>query len=186
MSTKDKATPENSARNAEAHDNTPEIFDDVLVPEKDAPKVLTLPPNILLLAIIAGLVLNWIFPLDWGRTWGGLGLIILILSLGLIFWCKKLFDDAGTNIRPDEPSLTLITEGPYMYSRNPVYLGFLSGFAGLAMLANAPIMLLILIPLFFALQHYVVKPEETYLEEKFGSEYRNYMDMTKRWITIPR
>jgi len=150
----------------------------------DAPKVLTLPPNILLIAIVIGIVLNWIIPVSFGYVWGGAGLLLLALSIGVIFWCKKLFDEAGTNIRPDMPSLVLVTEGPYKYSRNPIYFSFLIGYAGLAALADAPIMLLLLLPLWYALNKYVIQPEEDYLTEKFGAEYTEYFGMTHRWFGV--
>lgn len=150
----------------------------------DAPKVLTLPPNILLVAIVAGLVLNWLFPISFGHMWGGLGLILLALSVGMIYWCKKIFENAGTNIRPTMPTLVIITEGPYKYSRNPIYFSFLIGYAGLAMLADAPVMLLLLLPLWYTLSKYVIQPEEDYLSEKFGAEYIEYMGLTHRWFGV--
>lgn len=149
-----------------------------------APKVITLPPNILLIAIVAGIVLNWIIPISFGYVWGGAGLLLLALSIGVIYWCKKLFDEAETNIRPDMPSLALVTTGPYKYSRNPIYTSFLVGYAGLAMLADAPIMLLLLLPLWYALDKYVIQPEEDYLAEKFGAEYIEYMGLTHRWLGV--
>ncbi|MFN3700129.1 MAG: methyltransferase family protein [Alphaproteobacteria bacterium] len=152
--------------------------------KKDAPKIIALPPNILLVMIVAGLVLNWLFPVSFGHMWGGAGLMILGLSIGLIFWCKILFDRAETNIRPDLPTHAIVTEGPFKYSRNPIYLAFLLGFSGLAMLADAPIMLLLLPILWFVLERYVIRPEEEYLAEKFGEEYTDYMGRTNRWVGV--
>lgn len=175
------------------HITDAEIIDEVIAAKasaedikrrRDAPKILALPPNILLVAIVTGLVLNWLFPFSFGHMWGGAGLMILGLSIGLIFWCKKLFDEAGTAIRPDLPTTAIITEGPYKYSRNPIYLAFLFGFAGLAMLADAPIMLLLLVPLWYVLDRHVIQPEEDYLAEKFGGTYIEYMGMTNRWMGV--
>ena len=176
MSTKDTPTP--PPEDAEfTEEETPRAFTDA--PEvsealnSDAPAVITMP-----------LVLNWIVPISFGHTWGGIGLLLLVLSLGGIFWCKKLFDEAGTNIRPDMPSLALVEDGPYQYSRNPIYLCFLIGYAGLAMLADAPIMLLCLIPLWFALDRYVIQPEEEYMAEKFGGAYIEYTSRVGRWVGV--
>lgn len=151
---------------------------------RDAPKIITFPPNILLLAIVAGLVLNWLFPVSFGHMWGGAGLMLLGVSMAMIFWCKKLFSEAGTNIRPDMPTMALIKEGPYKYSRNPIYASFLIGFAGLAMLADAPVMLVVLLPLWYALDKYIIQPEEDYLANKFGAEYTEYMGLTHRWFGV--
>ena len=187
MSTKDTPTP--PSEDAEfTEEETPRAFTDAPsmaeAVNTDAPAVITMPPNIVLLAIIGGLVLNWIVPISFGHTWGGIGLLLLALSLGGIVWCKKLFDEAGTNVRPDMPSLALVEDGPYQYSRNPIYLCFLIGYAGLAMLADAPIMLLCLIPLWYALERYVIQPEEDYLAEKFGGAYIEYTSRVGRWIGV--
>lgn len=187
MSTKDTATP--PPEDAEfTEDETPRAFTDAPAMAEalnsDAPAMRILPPNIVLLAIIGGLVLNWIVPISFGHTWGGFGLLLLVFSLGGILWCKKLFDEAGTNIRPDMPSLALVEDGPYQYSRNPIYLCFLIGYAGLAMLADAPVMLLCLLPLWFALDRYVIQPEEDYLAEKFGGAYIEYTSRVGRWIGV--
>lgn len=168
------ATPKSSGTSSSGNTLAPD----------DVPEIFTLPPNILLMAIIAGLILNWIIPVSFGHSWGALGLILVLGSIGLGVWCKKLFDAAGTNIRPDMPTESLVTDGPYQYSRNPVYVAFLLGYAGLAMLADAPMMLLMLAPLWYILDRYVVQPEETYLADKFGGEYLEYQSLTERWITI--
>lgn len=197
MSTKDKATPPpedepaTKATDAEfteetgesAEENTPRAFTDPL-DSGDVPALNIMPPNIVLLAIIGGLVLNWIVPISFGHTWGGIGLLLLGLSLGCIIWCKKIFDEAGTNVRPDRPSLALVEDGPYQYSRNPIYVCFLLGYAGLAMLADAPIMLLCLLPLWYVLDRYVIQPEEEYLAEKFGGAYVEYTSRVARWVGV--
>ncbi|MAE52323.1 MAG: hypothetical protein CMH27_10990 [Micavibrio sp.] len=150
----------------------------------DKPDIITLPPNILLLSLIAGLVLNWVFPYPLGHLWGWLGLALLIASGACMIWCKKLFDEAGTNIRPDMPSLALVEDGPYQYSRNPIYLCFLTGYAGLAMLADAPAMFLCLPVLWYVLDRYIIQPEEEYLAEKFGGAYLDYTGRVGRWIGV--
>lgn len=189
---RDFHTSINAADNTDesTHDNsgdTDETGQDTLISatrKKDAPRILALPPNVLLVMIVAGLTLNWLFPLSFGHMWGGFGLVLLVLSVGLIMWCKRLFDEEGTNIRPDLPTTVLITEGPYKYSRNPIYMAFLTGFAGLAMMADAPIMLLLLAPLWYILDRHIIQPEEDYLAEKFGADYIEYMGNTHRWFGI--
>ncbi len=149
---------------------------------KDAPAIIAMPPNILLLFIMAGIVLNWLFPLDFGRGWGGIGLLMFTSALGAVIWCKKLFEEAGTNISPKEPTIIIVQDGPYRYSRNPIYLGFLVAYAGLAMMANAPVMLLLLGPLWYILDRHVIAPEERYLNDKFGEEYLAYKSTKRRWL----
>ncbi len=185
MSTKDTPTPPPTDVDFIEDDETPAAkLSDVHFENGDAPQILTMPPNILLMAIVAGLIVNWIIPVSFGHTWGALGLVLVLASIGMTIWCKRLFDEAGTNIRPDMPSLALVTDGPYKYSRNPIYLCFLFGYAGLAMLADAPLMLLMLAPLWYILDRHVIQPEEDYLAEKFGGAYLEYQSEVGRWVGI--
>lgn len=149
---------------------------------KDAPKVIMLPPTLLLLHIMAGIILSWIFPFSIGHAWGWLGLILISASLGITHWSKTLFKNAGTNVAPNKPSVTIVKDGPYRYSRNPMYVCFILVFVALALLADAPMMLLVTLPLWYLLDQRVIVPEEEYLEDKFGDDYRDYKAQVRRWI----
>lgn len=150
--------------------------------KKDIPNVIMLPPVLVLLHVIAGITLNWIFAVHFGHAWGWVGLILLGACFGIIAWSKKLFDAAGTPVPPNQPATAIVTDGPYKYSRNPMYLSFVMGFAGLSFLADAPVMLLMAIPLFLILDQKVIVPEEQYLSEKFGETYRDYQTQVRRWV----
>jgi protein-S-isoprenylcysteine O-methyltransferase Ste14 len=78
----------------------------------------------------------------------------------------------------------LITNGPYGYVRNPLYLGnFLIGLGFLiATRAFFPWFQIAFIPLFFAEYLLIVKAEEKFLEEKFGREYSEYKKRVRRFI----
>jgi protein-S-isoprenylcysteine O-methyltransferase Ste14 len=148
----------------------------------DAPEVIMLPPVLLLHHIAAGLALNWLAGIYFDRGWGALGLILLLLGYSMCAWGMKTFGKAGTNIRPDKPSLAIVTNGPFRYTRNPMYLGFLFGLAGMSLLASAPLMLLMLVPFWYILDRYVIVPEENYLSQKFGDTYLEYKAKVRRWI----
>ncbi|MCB1721998.1 MAG: isoprenylcysteine carboxylmethyltransferase family protein [Rhodospirillales bacterium] len=148
----------------------------------DHPDLPTSPPIILLLMVMAGIVADWLMPINFGHGWGALGLILLLGALGYAFWCMQLFKTAGTNVNPAMPSSSLVTEGPYKYSRNPIYVCFLIAYVGLAMLADAPVMILLSVGLFFLLDKYIIQPEEEYLEATFGEEYLDYKNTVRRWV----
>ena len=80
------------------------------------------------------------------------------------------------------PTLTIVDQGPYKYSRNPIYVGYLIAYVGLAMLMNAPIMFATLIVFIYILTNTIIKPEEEYLERKFGEEYLAYKRKIRRWF----
>ncbi|MEO0036270.1 MAG: hypothetical protein RLZZ501_2293, partial [Pseudomonadota bacterium] len=74
------------------------------------------------------------------------------------------------------------TDGPFAYSRNPLYLSLLAIYGGLALLVNSLLMVLLGGAMFFTLQRHVVEPEERYLAEKFGDAYRDYLGRVRRWL----
>lgn len=151
-------------------------------PQKDIPNVIMLPPILIFLHVIAGIVLDFLFPVNFGHGWGWLGLMLLISCFGIIAWAKKLFDRAGTPVPPNQPATAIVTTGPYKYSRNPMYVAFMAGYIGLSLMADAPAMLLLGFVLFYILDQRVIVPEENYLSEKFGTVYTDYKDEVRRWI----
>lgn len=155
-------------------------------PKPDAPRVIMLPPTLVLQHICAGITLNWVmngfFTLSFGHAWGWIGLILLITAFTLTGWSRKLFQKAGTNVPPNKPATAIVTNGAYKFTRNPMYLSFVAGFCGLAALADAPAMLLVAFPLWYILDRHVITPEEEYLTEKFGDEYLDYKKQVRRWI----
>src|SRR5262245_38195338 len=86
----------------------------------DVPNVIMLPPILIFLHVIGGITLDWIHPINFGHEWGWLGLAMLLSCFGIIAWCKKLFDVAGTPVPPNQPATAIVTTGPYEFSRNPM------------------------------------------------------------------
>ncbi|MCC6598590.1 MAG: isoprenylcysteine carboxylmethyltransferase family protein [Alphaproteobacteria bacterium] len=157
-------------------------MDEISEEVKDAPKIIMLPPVLVLLHICAGLTLNWVFHGRMGHGWGWIGICMLGAAFFIIKQAKDAFEEAGTNVPPNQPALAIVTGGPFKYSRNPMYLSFMIGTAGLALLAGAPWMLLVLFPLFYLLDQRVIVPEEEYLTAKFGAVYTDYKETVRRWI----
>ena len=123
-----------------------------------------------------------LFGASLAHGWGWLGLLLLGAAVGIVQWAKQLFEKAGTNVPPNLPATAIVTDGPYRYTRNPMYLSFLLWFTGLALVAGAPLMLLLLPPLWYILDRHVIAPEEKYLAEKFGDPYRDYKARVRRWL----
>lgn len=111
--------------------------------------------------------------LAWGL--GAVGAVFLFTSL-------NLFRLTGQNPEPWKPSPSLIRKGLYKYTRNPMYVGF-----GIAQLAfgigqrNLWIILFVVLSGFLVLR-LAILPEERYLEEKFGDDYRTYKAEVPRWL----
>jgi protein-S-isoprenylcysteine O-methyltransferase Ste14 len=72
--------------------------------------------------------------------------------------------------------------GPYRWSRNPIYVALTLIYAGIALVIGSP-WLLLLMPAIVAILHFgVVAREERYLEAKFGQSYLGYKASVRRWL----
>jgi len=94
------------------------------------------------------------------------------------------FRRAKTTMNPLQPARasTLIASGIYRISRNPMYLGFLVGLLGWAILLSNPVAFFAL-PLFvLGMNRWQILPEEKALSLRFGSEFAAYRTRTRRWL----
>ena len=83
----------------------------------------------------------------------------------------------GIAIPPDR----IVRRGPYRFVRNPMYLGHLIFFAGLALALGSWIATAVLAfhAVWFDRR---VREDEARLAERFGDDYRDYCRHVKRWI----
>ncbi len=157
-------------------------------PPEDHAKVRVLPPLVPLATVLAGVGLQFLWPVDmaWllpapGRYWIG-AFIILGSLLGLGVWSVALFRRSGEHANPWKPTAGIVERGPYRFTRNPMYLQMVLACIGFAVLL-ANVWVLALTPVCaWALQRFAILPEEAYLEAKFGDAYRDYMRRVRRWL----
>ena len=112
----------------------------------------------------------------------GIALALIIGGLLLDGMSAGLFRRLGTAVEPWKPSTALATDGPYRFSRNPIYVGFAITYAGLAIAMDSPIALLMLIPCLVLIDWAVIRKEEAYLSRTFGAEYDAYRNRVRRWL----
>jgi protein-S-isoprenylcysteine O-methyltransferase Ste14 len=81
----------------------------------------------------------------------------------------------------DRPPSRLVTEGPYRFTRNPMYLGHLIFFTGLAIMFRSYLALVLLASqaVWF---HARVLADERRLMARFGADYKQYMRRVRRWV----
>ena len=111
-----------------------------------------------------------------------LGAIVTISGLAVNFAGAGLFLRRGTAIIPFKPASCLVTTGIYRWTRNPMYLGIGLIYAGIAILLNSTLALILLPLVLVIIQTRVIAREEAYLERAFGGEYLAYKDRVRRWI----
>jgi len=110
------------------------------------------------------------------------GVILLAIALALIVWTVILMSRAGTTPNPTRPTTALVIRGPFHFTRNPMYLGWLPIGLGWAVYLQNPVPLL-LVPLFMGyITVFQIRPEERALETKFGPAYDAYRRRVRRWL----
>tara|TARA_B100000965_G_C19097033_1_gene543131 strand:- start:63 stop:455 length:393 start_codon:yes stop_codon:yes gene_type:complete len=114
---------------------------------------------------------------------------LIIIGLGLIglgfllaFNSIARFIRAKTGVVPFSESTTLIKEGFYKYTRNPMYVGMNSFLLGLMLILNNPLNVIFLVIFFFIVRNMFVLKEEVQMEETFGEDYLTYKRKVRRWL----
>jgi protein-S-isoprenylcysteine O-methyltransferase Ste14 len=150
----------------------------------DHPRVITFPPLILLAAYLAGRFLHDIWPLPFFTFAGSwtLGWVIVAVALILPLWSFLTFHRANTAVNPYRPTTSIVTTGPFRFSRNPMYGALLVIQAAFSLNMHNLWQLIMVLPMWAILRYGVIAPEERYLEEKFGEEYRQYKARVRRWV----
>ena len=151
----------------------------------EGPGVKFPPPLLYLALLILGILLSVWYPVHFlpsALAWilGG-----IILAGGMLLgpiWGIRTLRDAGTTIRPDKPAAKLVTDGPFRFSRNPLYLALTLMYAGIALMADSIWALLLLFPVTFIMTRFVIQREEDYLARTFGEDYERYKKSVRRWI----
>lgn len=154
---------------------------------QDYAEVVVKPPLLFAGALLIGCLLSWLIPIGPGLgaangralAVGG-SLALAGLALGVL--SIREFRRASTSVVPGEPSTTLLETGPYRFTRNPIYIGLVILYFGLAIVLTSAWMLVLLIPVLIILQRGVVEREEAYLKAKFGQAYRQYQARVPRWL----
>lgn len=151
---------------------------------KDHPGVIAFPPLIwLVCAVMSGLV-HYAFPCRM-MTYGislSLGIALVVVAPFLAIWAVRVMKAAGTNVHPGEPALTIVRNGPYRFTRNPMYLALCLLQLAIGFFLNDWIALLFAIPLALVLHYGVILREERYLEAKFGDPYLALKRDVRRWL----
>ena len=86
------------------------------------------------------------------------------------------------NTTNNESTKTLTINGPFNFSRNPIYLGMVTICSGLSLLYTNVISIAACIVLYCYLDQIVIPLEENVLKHTFGEQYNNYCFKVNRWI----
>ena len=116
--------------------------------------------------------------------WRWLAVIPSVLGFAVALRCVWDFGWTGRGTpAPIAPPQRLVVAGFYRYVRNPMYLGFATGWIGLWVVfghANSKL-IAIVAAVALGIHLFVVFYEEPTLRDKFGADYEQYCKNVSRW-----
>ncbi|MBY5935948.1 methyltransferase family protein [Marinobacter nauticus] len=148
---------------------------------------LKVPPVVLVILFGAAMwVISRLLPSGYFAVPGRLILCtaVLLAGAGIALAGVLAFRSAGTTVDPRTPhqSASLVVDGVYRYTRNPMYLGFLLMLIAWSLYLGS-VFAALLLPLFMLyMNRFQIKPEERHMRALFGDDYAHYTSRVGRWF----
>ena len=111
-----------------------------------------------------------------------LGLGVVIGGLGIGGLGLRAMMRAGVSPTPWKVPGRLVKDGPFGYSRNPLYLSLALVYLGITVSVNTVWPLASLVFALVIVDRGVIRQEEKFLEKRFGEEYQSYKLKVRRWM----
>jgi protein-S-isoprenylcysteine O-methyltransferase Ste14 len=150
----------------------------------DRPNHVPWPPILFGSAAIAAWLAGLALPLPWPDApalslmgWG-----VLATGLALDLWAMVVMVRRRTNILPHRAATALVTEGPFAWSRNPIYLGNTLVLTGCGVAFGNPWFLPAAAVAAAAVTVLAIRREEKHLAARFCADWSTYSARTSRWL----
>ena len=111
-----------------------------------------------------------------------LGAALLIAGFLFMVNAKGLFDRRKTPVRHNQTPSALVTDGPFRFTRNPMYLGIEVLLTGIGLFAGTWPFLAVPVVMFCILNFGFIPWEEKLMSELFKDQYTAYCRQTRRWL----
>lgn len=147
-------------------------------------RIRLVPPVYFVLALVMELLLHRFAPIARvvGPPWHWLGLLCVIPVAVLAGPAARALTRRGTTLHPFGEPTVLVIDGPYRYSRNPLYLSLAVLLVGVALFLGS-LTPFIVVPVFvWAVSTAFIRREEAALVAAFGDPYRDYCRRVRRWL----
>jgi len=111
------------------------------------------------------------------------GFAVVFIGELIRFWGVSIVG-AETRTTGGVGGTFLITNGPFSYVRNPLYVGNMLMYAGVGIMSMAlfPWMLIVALAWFYTQYYLIVTREEEYLAATFGGEFAAYTQHVRRFV----
>lgn len=144
------------------------------------------PPLTYAIGIGAGVMLNRWYPrpITSGASPVRWLLVVLFAAgyLAVFASAWRAFRRARTTLVPNKPATAIVTEGPYRWTRNPMYVSLVLLYVAAALAVNNWWSLAFLPIVALVIDRAVIAREERYLAAAFPEEYAAYRQRVRRWF----
>ncbi len=113
-----------------------------------------------------------------------IGGLILLLGVATAVLATLLFKKDKTTVSPMNPeeTTTLVTNGIFSITRNPMYLGLFLSISSTILFFGSWFGIIILMFFVWYINKFQIIPEEEAMEKLFGGKYSEYRQKVRRWI----
>lgn len=153
----------------------------------DRPNTLPWPPIIYICAAALAIIGHMLLPLPWvpgalGEFLFAVGWLVVAGAIAIDVAAMRAMARARTTIMPHRGSDHLVTQGPFSFTRNPIYVGNTMLMIGVGLISGI-VWFLILAPVAaYVTTKLAIQREEKHLEARFGKKYRDYAKKVRRWV----
>jgi protein-S-isoprenylcysteine O-methyltransferase Ste14 len=148
------------------------------------PRTLMPPPLVYVVGLGVGWWLQRVWPLDFEASymvrqlaWAAVG-----FGFAVMLWAAWTIWRHRTTVNPYKAAATLVTRGPFAYTRNPIYAADMLVYLAATVLMGSA-WPLCFVPAVWAIMRYaVIAHEEAHLTAKFGQAYVDYCARVRRWV----
>jgi protein-S-isoprenylcysteine O-methyltransferase Ste14 len=158
----------------------------MIIKKSKAAQVWFFPPYLVVFSLILSFALEYLFSsypiIDVHTIQRITGVSIIILSIFIFVKSLRIFSSNLENLHPRSISTQIFKDGPFKFSRNPIYLAMVLLIFGFGISLNSMWFLIIGLIDMILLHYGIILPEEIYLEKEFGKDYLNYKSSVRRWL----
>jgi protein-S-isoprenylcysteine O-methyltransferase Ste14 len=143
-----------------------------------------LPPTFFWAAAILSLALHFAVPVLLFIVYPVtlVGLVPIAFGAILNLWADQLFKKQHTTVKPFEQPTALIIEGPFAWSRHPMYLGMVAILLGISLICGSLASFVGPIGFWLVVRHRFIQAEEQSMTEVFGEQYKHYKSKVRSWV----
>lgn len=142
------------------------------------------PPIYLLISILIAIILHAWFPVYRliPASFAFVGIVIGAFGFVVVMWAFYIMKSHRIIPSSWQKPKTLVTTGPFRFSRNPIYLGMVIFLLGLTIYLGNITAIIAPIFMFIILDAQIIPIEEKLLEKGFKKLYVNYKKRVRKWI----